>query len=167
MNATDRTQRGDENFDELRHRLREGLRLFQDYLQQPEGQRAAGAQTLLDSAARAHQELNRLIEQVMAAYMAHRAEDEPTDPRILALQQTPAIASLAGVHNPGDIAARPESETSGLWIADASARYSAFVVAALTAQDALLDDTIEAEEYTRLLTETAGELAAAGASPKG
>jgi hypothetical protein len=147
----------------LKHRLREGLRMFEAYLEQPETERAGGASALLAGAQRAQEQLVRVTEEAIRALPRtgdEGADDRDTDPRAAALAATPGIANRAGLPLPDDIAALAGSGNT--WVADASARYTGFVVAALTAQDALLEGTLEPADYARVLLATARELLEAG-----
>lgn len=129
--------------------------MVQDYLEQPESERAAGASALLASAQRAHEQLVQVTER---AIQALPPEGDADDDRAAALAATGDITERAGLPGPDDIAARAGSGEA--WVADASARYTGFVIAALTAQDALLDGSIPPGDYARVLLAAARDIAA-------
>lgn len=145
----------------LEERVREGLRMFEEYLQQPPASRALGTSTLLASAQQAHEQLEQLTRQTVEA-LPPPAEGGASD-QASALMATQGIPERVGMPFPHDIAAWvTDPDSTDPWAADASARYTGFVVAALTAQEALLDNALTPQAYVDLLLKTARELKAAG-----
>lgn len=146
----------------LHERVRESVRIFAAYLTQPEAERAAGAESLLASTRRAHDEFVRLTNHAVQALPSEQEHDRNGDQLTpaAALAATRDIAHQAGLQDPDAVAAQIKNRgKNDAWIADTSARYSAFIVAALTAQGALLDGLIDPARYAEMLLATARELA--------